>query len=72
MVPGAVVKGPLVSIVGTEIQSAPNPLVRGCERMGPRDNLGSREHANRIFLIPAYRVHYVVSDEIERLRDRRS
>jgi hypothetical protein len=40
--------------------------------MGPRDNLGSREHANRIFLIPAYRVHYVVSDEIERLRDRRS
>ena len=30
------------------------------------------EHANRIFLIPAYRVHYVVCDEVERPRDRRS
>jgi hypothetical protein len=29
------------------------------------------EHANRIFLIPAYRVHYVVCDEVERPMDRR-
>jgi hypothetical protein len=30
------------------------------------------EHANRIFLIPAYRVHYVVCDDVERPMDRRS
>jgi hypothetical protein len=30
------------------------------------------EHANRTFLIPAYRVHYVVCDEVERPVDRRS
>jgi len=30
------------------------------------------EHANRIFLIPAHRVHYVVCDAVERLMDRRS
>jgi hypothetical protein len=30
------------------------------------------EHANRIFLIPAHRVHYVVYDEVERPMDRRS
>jgi DNA-binding MurR/RpiR family transcriptional regulator len=28
------------------------------------------EHANRIFLIPAFRVHYVVCEEVERPRDR--
>ena len=30
------------------------------------------EHADRIFLIPAYRVHYVVSDSVERPKDRSS
>ena len=30
------------------------------------------EHANRIFLIAAYRVHYVVCDDVERSMDRRS
>jgi hypothetical protein len=30
------------------------------------------EHANRIFLIPAYRVHYVVCAEVERPMDARS
>ena len=30
------------------------------------------EHANRIFLIPAYRIHYVVCDEVERPMDRSS
>jgi len=30
------------------------------------------EHANRIFLIPAHRVHYVVCEEVERPMDRRS
>ena len=29
------------------------------------------EHANRIFLIPAYRVHYVVCDYVERAMDSR-
>jgi hypothetical protein len=30
------------------------------------------EHANRIFLILAHRVHYVVCDDVERPRDRSS
>jgi len=30
------------------------------------------EHANRIFLIPAYRIHYVVCAEVERPMDERS
>jgi hypothetical protein len=30
------------------------------------------EHANRIFLIPAHRVHYVVCADVERPMDRRS
>jgi len=30
------------------------------------------EHANRIFLIPANRIHYVVCAEVDRPRDRRS
>jgi hypothetical protein len=30
------------------------------------------EHANRIFLIPASRIHYVVCDEVERPMDERS
>ncbi len=29
------------------------------------------QHANRIFLIPPYRVHYVVCDYVERPMDRR-
>ena len=29
------------------------------------------EHANRIFLIPAYRVHYVVCEYVERPMDRK-
>jgi len=29
-------------------------------------------HANRIFLIPAHRIHYVVCDAVERPMDRRS
>jgi hypothetical protein len=30
------------------------------------------EHANRIVLIPAHRVHYIVCNEVERPMDRRS
>jgi hypothetical protein len=30
------------------------------------------EHANRTFLIPVHRVHYVVCEEVERPMDRRS
>jgi hypothetical protein len=38
----------------------------------PLEITSGPEHANRIFLIPAYRVHYVVCDEVERPMDRRS
>jgi hypothetical protein len=36
----------------------------------PLQITSSPEHANRIFLIPAYRVHYVVCDYVERPMDR--
>jgi hypothetical protein len=38
----------------------------------PLEITSGAEHANRIFLIPAYRVHYVVCTEVERPMDRRS
>ena len=38
----------------------------------PLEITSGAEHANRIFLIPAHRVHYVVCDEVERPMDRRS
>ena len=38
----------------------------------PLEITSGPEHANRIFLIPAYRVHYVVCDDVERPMDRRS
>jgi len=38
----------------------------------PLEITSGAERANRIFLIPAYRVHYVVCDDVERLRDRSS
>jgi hypothetical protein len=38
----------------------------------PLEITSGAEHANRIFLIPAYRVHYVVCDAVERPMDRRS
>jgi hypothetical protein len=38
----------------------------------PLEITSGPEHANRIFLIPAYRVHYVVCAEVERPRDRSS
>jgi hypothetical protein len=37
----------------------------------PLEITSGQEHANRIFLIPAYRVHYVVCDDVERPMDRR-
>jgi hypothetical protein len=37
----------------------------------PLQIVSGPEHANRIFLIPAYRVHYVVCAEVERPKDRR-
>jgi hypothetical protein len=36
----------------------------------PLEITSGAEHANRIFLIPAYRVHYVVCAEVARPRDR--
>jgi hypothetical protein len=38
----------------------------------PLEISSASEHANRIFLIPAYRVHYVVCDAVERPMDRGS
>src|SRR5215211_6868258 len=38
----------------------------------PLEITSGAEHANRIFLIPAHRVHYVVCNEVERPRDRSS
>ena len=38
----------------------------------PLEITSAPEHANRIFLIPAYRVHYVVCVEVERPMDERS
>jgi hypothetical protein len=38
----------------------------------PLEITSGAEHANRIFLTPAYRVHYVVCNEVERPRDRSS
>jgi hypothetical protein len=37
----------------------------------PLQIVSSPEHANRIFLIPVYRVHYVVCAEVTRPKDRR-
>ena len=37
----------------------------------PLEITSGSEHANRIFLVPAYRVHYVVCDDVERPMDRR-
>jgi hypothetical protein len=38
----------------------------------PLEITSGPEHANRIFLIPAHRVHYVICDEVGRPMDRRS
>jgi hypothetical protein len=38
----------------------------------PLEITSGPEHANRIFLIPAHRVHYVVCDVVERPMDRMS
>jgi hypothetical protein len=38
----------------------------------PLEITSGPEHANRIFLIPAQRVHYVVCDDVERPMDRKS
>src|SRR5918993_4543503 len=37
----------------------------------PLEITSAPEHANRIFLIPAYRVHYVVCDDVQRPMDNR-
>jgi hypothetical protein len=37
----------------------------------PLEITSGPQHANRIFLIPPYRVHYVVCDYVERPMDRR-
>ncbi len=52
--------------------SGPEVISNKLRENEPLEITSGPEHANRIFLIPAYRVHYVVCDEVERPMDRRS
>ena len=55
-----------------EAKQALSEISKGLRENEPLEITSAPEHANRTFLIPAHRVHYVVCDEDERPRDRRS
>ena len=55
-----------------EARKALSEISNKLQQNEPLEITSGPEHANRIFLIPAYRVHYVVCDEVERPMDRRS
>ena len=55
-----------------EAKKALSEISKKLRENEPLEITSGVEHANRISLIPAYRVHYVVSDEVERPRDRSS
>jgi hypothetical protein len=55
-----------------EANKALSEISKGLRENEPLEITSGAEHANRTFLIPASRVHYVVCDEVERPRDRRS
>src|SRR5215203_4164052 len=55
-----------------EAKDALSEISKKLRENEPLEVTSGAEHANRIFLIPAYRVHYVVCDEVERPRDQRS
>jgi hypothetical protein len=53
-----------------EAKEALSEISKTLRENEPLQITSSPEHANRIFLIPAYRVHYVVCDYVERPMDR--
>src|ERR671916_1603051 len=55
-----------------EAKNALSEISNKLRQNEPLEITSAPEHANRLFLIPAYRVHYVVCDHVERPMDRRS
>ena len=55
-----------------EAKNALSEISKKLRENEPLEITSGAEHANRTFLIPAYRVHYVVCEEVKRPRDRRS
>jgi hypothetical protein len=55
-----------------EAKKALSEISKKLRENEPLEITSGVEHANRIFLIPAYRVHYVVCAEVERPMDERS
>ena len=53
-----------------EAKEALSEISKTLRENEPLQITSSPEHANRIFLIPAYRVHYVVCEYVERPMDR--
>jgi len=54
------------------IDEAKKALSEKLRENEPLEITSGAEHANRTFLIPVHRVHYVVCEEVERPMDRRS
>lgn len=52
-----------------EAEQALGDITVTLQQNAPLRVTSSPEHANRVFLIPADRVHYVVCDEVERPKD---
>jgi hypothetical protein len=55
-----------------EAKNALSEISNKLRENDPLEITSGAEHANRIFLIPTHRVHYVVCDDVERPRDRSS
>jgi len=55
-----------------EAKSALSEISKKLTENEPLEITSGPEHANRIFLIPAYRIHYIVCDDVDRPMDRRS
>jgi hypothetical protein len=55
-----------------EAKNALSEISKRLRENEPLEITSGPEHANRIFLIPAYRVHYVGCDGVERQMDRSS
>jgi hypothetical protein len=55
-----------------EAKNALSEISNKLRQNEPLEITSGPEHANRIFLIPADRVHYVVCDDVERPMDRTS
>ena len=55
-----------------EAEQALGDISRTLQQNAPLRITSGAEHANRTLLIPAYRVHYVVCEYVERPMDRKS